>query len=384
MDKWEYIRLGDVCKVVSGSTPSTHNSELWEGEVKWIAPAEIQDDSYFIYDTIKHISENAKLLPMPIGTVLLSSRAPIGKVAITGVEMCCNQGFKNLICSKHIYNRYLFRWLKGKTKYLNSLGRGATFKEISKAIVENIEIPLPPLDVQHQIADILDSSSTLIEKRKAQIDKLDLLIKSQFILMFGDPVTNPMGWEKKRLSEECYIITGNTPSRTKPEYYGEFIEWIKSDNINTSNMYLTPAKEWLSEKGLAMGRSVKSGAVLMTCIAGSISCIGNVAISDRLVAFNQQINAIIPNKSNVYFLYNLMLFSKPFIQSTVSMSLKGILNKSKLSELEFVFPSLKLQNQFADIALQVETQKQLLQSSLTKLELQYNSLMQKCFRGEIF
>ena len=154
MSSWEWVRLGSVCEVVSGSTPSTTNTALWDGDIKWITPAEIRDDSYFIYDTERHISEKAGLKLMPAGTVLLSSRAPIGKVAIAGSKMCCNQGFKNLICSDRIHNRYLYFLLKSQTQYLNSLGRGATFKEISKSIVENIEVPLPPVPVQHQVADL--------------------------------------------------------------------------------------------------------------------------------------------------------------------------------------------------------------------------------------
>ena len=113
---------------------------------------------------------------------MLSSRAPIGKVAIAGVEMYCNQGFKNLICSDRIYNRYLYHFLKGKTDYLNSLGRGATFKEISKSIVEDIEIPLLPLEQQRKIAVVLDKVSDLIAKRRQQLDKLDELVKSKMAI----------------------------------------------------------------------------------------------------------------------------------------------------------------------------------------------------------
>ena len=141
MGKWEMVRLGDVCEIVSGTTPSTNKPELWDGEIKWITPAEISDESYYISDTERHISQKAGLKIMPVGTVLLSSRAPIGKVAIAGAEMCCNQGFKNLICSVAVHNRYLYRYLKNQTEYLNSLGRGATFKEISKTVVEQIELP---------------------------------------------------------------------------------------------------------------------------------------------------------------------------------------------------------------------------------------------------
>ena len=118
----QLIKLGDVCTVVSGSTPKTSVEEYWNGDVKWITPAELDSDSYYVYDTVKHISELGRtktgLSYMPEGTVILSSRAPIGKTAIAGCEMCCNQGFKNLICSDRIYNRYLYYFLKGKTEFL--------------------------------------------------------------------------------------------------------------------------------------------------------------------------------------------------------------------------------------------------------------------------
>ena len=115
-------KLGEICKIVSGSTPKTGNPEYWDGDIKWITPAEISDDSYVIEDSVRHITElgvqKTGLSSFPKGTVILSSRAPIGKVAIAGCEMYCNQGFKNLICSDVIDNRYLYWFLKGKTEYL--------------------------------------------------------------------------------------------------------------------------------------------------------------------------------------------------------------------------------------------------------------------------
>lgn len=130
-------KLGDICEIVSGSTPKTSIEEYWDGDIKWITPAEINDDTYIVTDSVRKITDlGAKktgLSPFPEGTVILSSRAPIGKVAIAGCAMCCNQGFKNLICSEKILNKYLYWFLKGNTSFLNSLGRGATFKEISKS-----------------------------------------------------------------------------------------------------------------------------------------------------------------------------------------------------------------------------------------------------------
>ncbi len=175
--------------------------------------------------------------------------------------------------------------------------------------------------------------------------------------MFGDPVSNPMNWNKKKLSDECNIITGNTPSRKVDKYYGDYIEWIKSDNITDAGIYLTTAKEYLSEEGLKVGRSIDRNGILMTCIAGSIKCIGNVAIANRKVAFNQQINGIEPLKNNVYFIFQQFKLSQKYIQSIINMSLKGILSKGQLSELEFIFPPIEKQNDFAEFFKQVDKLK---------------------------
>ena len=183
-------KLGEICEIVSGSTPKTGIAEYWDGNLKWITPAEIDDESYIITDSARKLTElgvkKTGLSSFPSGTVILSSRAPIGKVAIAGCEMYCNQGFKNLICSDRINNRYLYWFLKGNTAYLNSLGRGATFKEISKKIVSDIEINVPEISQQLAAVDALERVSEIIRLRKNQLQKLDELIKARFVEMFGD------------------------------------------------------------------------------------------------------------------------------------------------------------------------------------------------------
>ena len=354
-------KLGEICEIVSGSTPKTGIAEYWDGNLKWITPAEIDDESYIITDSARKLTElgvkKTGLSSFPSGTVILSSRAPIGKVAIAGCEMYCNQGFKNLICSDRINNRYLYWFLKGNTAYLNSLGRGATFKEISKKIVSDIEINVPEISQQLAAVDALERVSEIIRLRKNQLQKSDELVKARFVEMFGNPVCNTFNWPKIELGKRCEITTGNTPSRAESENYGTFIEWIKSDNINTPSTFLTVAQEYLSEIGFQKCRFVESGSLLMTCIAGSLNCIGNVAITDRRVAFNQQINAITPKYDNVLYLYWLIILSKPIIHRTINMALKGILSKSQLSSIEFPFPPLSLQNQFASFVTQVDKSK---------------------------
>ena len=164
LQKAEWVPISKVGRIVGGSTPKTSVDEYWNGDLRWISPAELKDDSGIIYDSVKKITkagvESCSLQELPVGTVILSSRAPIGKVAIAGNTFYCNQGFKNIICNNNIIPRYLYTLLLFNTDYLNSLGRGATFKEISKSIVENIRIPLPSIELQKQFAAFV-----------AQIDK---------------------------------------------------------------------------------------------------------------------------------------------------------------------------------------------------------------------
>lgn len=189
------VKLGEVCEIVTGSTPKSNREEFWNGNLKWVTPAEINEYDFEITDTERTITklgaEKTGLRPFPAGTVLLSSRAPIGKVAIAGTEMYCNQGFKNFICSDKIYNEFLYYFLKSKHNYLNSLGRGATFKEISKSIVSNVEISLPSYDKQKIKASILKKIDQIISIHYQQKSKLNDLVKSRFYEMFfekGYPV----------------------------------------------------------------------------------------------------------------------------------------------------------------------------------------------------
>lgn len=158
----DYELLKNVTEIVLGSTPNSKNPKYWNGTINWITPAELSEQSYFVYDTERHITKegflSANLTIMPIGTVLFSTRAPIGKVAITGQEMCCNQGFKNFICSNRINNVFLYYTLKFKKDYLCSLGTGTTFKELSKKVIETLRIAVPPIELQNEFERIYNQA----------------------------------------------------------------------------------------------------------------------------------------------------------------------------------------------------------------------------------
>ena len=237
------------------------------------------------------------------------------------------------------------------------LNTTVTIPSLTKANLLQIEINVPDMDEQRRVVSILDKICQLIDLQQQELHNLDQLVKSRFIELFGDPISNPKDWNVEPLGKRCGIITGNTPPRSEPENYGKYIEWIKSDNINTPFTFITKAQECLSEAGFGKCRFVEAGSILMTCIAGSINCIGNVAVTDRRVAFNQQINAIVPEQDEVLYLYWLMQLSKPMIHRTINMALKGILSKSQLSEMAFPFPPITLQKQFAAFVEQTDKSK---------------------------
>lgn len=159
MKQEDWIEIGTVTQIVTGTTPSTRVESNWDGDILWVAPAELNEDSFYVYDTVKKITESGlkskALTIMPKETVLLSTRAPIGKVAIVGTSMTCNQGFKNFICGDQLNSVYLYSLLKYNKAYLNSIGTGTTFKEISKKSVSKIRIPVPEITLQAQFADFV-------------------------------------------------------------------------------------------------------------------------------------------------------------------------------------------------------------------------------------
>ena len=281
--------------------------------------------------------------------------------------------------------RFLYYFLCEYIDTLRNNSIGGVIKYIKLSDLTDINFPLIPIEEQQRIVNILDKAEEIRTKKKLANEKLDEFLKSTFIDMFGDPVANPKGYNIELIKNIGTVVTGNTPPRTNEEYYGNYIEWIKSDNINTPYTYLTKAEEYLSELGMQKGRVVPKNSILVTCIAGSFNCIGNVALTDRPVAFNQQINAIIPEKKyiNSAFLYEQLYIGKKLIQEKSTNSMKGMVSKSKFETIKLILPDLKEQELFEKIFVEVEKQKEKNQKVIEQMDNLFNSLMQQAFNGEL-
>ena len=322
--------------------------------------------------------------------VLITTRGNIGKVALVPErhdDSNINAQIVLLRCNEGWHPEYLLHTFNSDfvKRQIPGLTTGTALKQLPVKNLKKLKIPLPPLDQQKKIAAILDAADSYRQKTKAVIAKYDELTQSLFLDMFGDPVTNPKGWEILPLKEFGNIVTGNTPSRkVAANYDSKFIEWIKTNNIDSEYTYVTKAKEYLSEEGLKNGRSVKKGSLLVACIAGSIKSIGRASLTDRQVSFNQQINAIEPSIDlNSSFLYYLFRQCPEYIQDHASNGMKRMLSKGDFQKILMIKPPYELQNQFGERIKSIEVQKTQAQASLVQAENLFNSLLQKAFKGEL-
>lgn len=388
-------KLGDICEIVSGSTPKTSIEEYWDGDIKWITPAEINDDTYIVTDSVRKITDlGAKktgLSPFPEGTVILSSRAPIGKVAIAGCAMCCNQGFKNLICSEKILNKYLYWFLKGNTSFLNSLGRGATFKEISKSIVSQIEINVPDIEYQKEAADILEKVSEVIYLRKQELTALDNLINARFVELFGDPVANPMHWPVKRLKElAIQINSGNTPKGGSENYVEKGITFFRSQNVWKDRLEMDDIAYIDEKTHESMKRSsLKHGDILMTKtgrINTENSSLGRAALyegEDDMANVNGHVY-FIRLKEGVNNKFVLRVLVSPEYRDLIrSVCVGGIdkrqLNKEHIEEFPIIYPPSEMIDNYIEFVEQVNKSKVAVQKALDETQMLFDSLMQEYF-----
>jgi type I restriction enzyme S subunit len=164
---WRLEPLGDCCEIVSGATPRREVPNYWGGSIPWVTPKDISDlDEAVFSDPPESITEegyrSCSTRLVPIGSILFSSRAPIGLMAIAGRSMCTNQGFKSVVPGPEVDSHYLYYCLKRLVPRIQAMGNGATFKEVSKEVMERVEIPLPPhRSDQESIAAILDKADAI-------------------------------------------------------------------------------------------------------------------------------------------------------------------------------------------------------------------------------
>lgn len=268
---WNKMKVKDFAQVISGGTPSTNILNFWGGNISWITPKDLSGyKARFISHGERNITEegllNSSARLLPKNTVLLTTRAPIGYVAISENELATNQGFKNLICNEEIAHfEFVYYMLKNSKGLLESHATGSTFKELPSERLKEIYLPIPPLIIQKKIASILSGYDSLIENNRRRIQLLEqsarLLYREWFVhLRFpGHEHVRiiegvPEGWEKSTVGEKVVLNYGkalNADDRIEGSYpvYG------------SSGVIGTHEKSLVKGPGIIVGRKGNVGSI---------------------------------------------------------------------------------------------------------------------------
>jgi type I restriction enzyme S subunit len=384
------MALADCCEIVSGATPSTTVEEYWGGEVCWATPKDLSDlDGHYISDTPRKLTKGglsscaASILPP--GSVLFSSRAPIGHVAINTVPMATNQGFKSFVPNTDkLEAKFLFYWLRANRSYLEGLGVGATFKEVSKAIVSKIKVPVPPLPEQRRIAAILDQADALRAKRREALAQLDSLTQSIFIEMFGGAQTIHEKWPVKPLGEMLEFLTSG--SRGWAEYYAETgAFFLRIQNVCRDELDLTDVA-YVSAPDSAEARrtEVREGDVLLSITAdlGRTAVvppnIGKAHINQHLSILRTK--AVVPRYLSAFL---ASLAGQREVMGRNKQGVKAGLNFDDIRSFRIPIPPSNLQQEFVARAEKVKQQCKHHHQSLNELDSLFSSLQHRAFRGEL-
>lgn len=383
-------KIKDVGKVFTGKTPSKVVEGYFGGDIPFVTPAEL-DKEQFVFSSQQTLTQlgadQIKLLPK--NAVMVCCIGSLGKIGIAGKELATNQQINSVVFDdKQIDFKYGFYALSRLKPLMEKIAPLTTVPIINKSNFEQLEIPVPSLSTQTQIAKILDKSTALIAKRKAQIAELDVLVQSVFLEMFGDPITNPKGWEIGKIKDvilKSQYGTSNKASETEGEY-----PILRMNNItyqgemDYSNLKYIDLDEKDKEKHL-----VHKGELLFNR-TNSKELVGKTGLYnlDKPMAFAGYLIKIIPNKEKINSQFLLAYMNSKYIKAILFNMAKNIIgmaniNAKEMENISLYIPELNLQTQFAQIVEKIQTQKSQLQQSLVELEMQHQALMQRAFRGEL-
>lgn len=385
-EKYDLVKLSDICEINIGKTPSRNKIEYWNGNHFWLSIGDMGKSKYIINTKEKITDEGAKLFNGKLvkpNTLLFSFKLSIGKVGIAEVPLYTNEAIASLPIKdkSKVDSIYLFYALQnldltGKTD------RAVMGSTLNKRKLEQIKIPLPDIESQRRIAEILDKADEIIRKRRGAIALTEQLQKSIFLDMFGDPVTNPKGWEVRKLGSICTIVRGGSP-RPINDYLGGTIPWIKiGDATEGDDIYIHKTAEMIREEGMKKSRYLEPNTLIFANCGVSLGFARILKISgcihDGWLAFFN----LHPCINQIFLLKSLNQITQYF-RSIAPDGTQPNLNTTIMNNFNIPVPPIDLQEKFESIIKQVLNNKIKLKQSLEESENLFNSLLQRAFKGEL-
>ena len=405
-------RLQDIAEVVGGGTPSTLNEENYDGEIVWITPKDLSNQNgKFIEQGERSISKegfNACSAQMiPAYNILMSSRAPIGLLAINKVECCTNQGFKSLILNKSICDvDYIYYYLKNHLQEIETLGTGTTFKEVSKGALLHLGISIPSLQEQQMKAKVLSCIDAKIALNRAINHNLEAMAKQLYDYWFvqfdfpdengkpykssgGKMVWNeklkrkiPEGWNVAKVKDIALTYSGGTPTSTNRDYYEDGdIPWINSGELNSP--IITSTSNYITEIGLnnSSARLYPQNTVLVALYGATA---GKVSLLSFEACSNQAVCGVMPNKSiqTTYIRYYLSSLYEHFIALS-SGSARDNISQDTIKNTTLPIPQHDILRNYSDIVNPIVNKIIANQHELELLTKQRDELLPLLMNGQV-
>ena len=383
MNKLTKVKLSDVADIIGGGTPDTKKQEFWNGNIPWITPKDLSSYNYrYISNGERNITkkglENSSARILPQGSILLTSRAPIGYIAIAQNELCTNQGFKSLILKENNCPLFFYYLLKNNIKYIINMSSGSTFPEISGSQVKNLEFNIPDLTTQEKIARVLSSLDDKIELNNKINQNLEqqaqAIFKSWFVDFepFGGKM--PDDWKVGNLYEIANVTMGQSPdSKSYNENgYGEVFYQGRAEfgsRYPTRRLYTTEPK-----------RMANAGDILMSVRAP----VGDINVALEKCCIGRGLASISSRDNfNSFILYTLMNLKRSFDIYNAEGTVFGAINKDSLNSIEVIIPTKEEIYKFEEIVSNLDKMIRQNTIEVQKLQKIRDTLLPKLMSGEI-
>ncbi len=345
---WRRRALGEIADVYGGGTPSTKTPAFWGGDIPWITPTEVvSQDGKVISRTERTITQlgldrsGARLLPAR--TVLVTSRATVGAVALTGVPIAINQGFAGLLCHDDVLPEWLMFWCQESRDEFRSRAGGSTFPEVSRSSVRAIPILTPPLHEQRRMIDLITS----IDDSLSALGALPRLADAARLALMQEATREP----GRTIPMRELVTTaraGGTPSRKRPDFFQGSIPWLKSGEVRSPAIRET--EECISEEGLETSAAwlIPAGAVVVAMYGATAGAVGRVQAP---MATNQAVLALVADERlfDQSFLFHLLTMRERSMKSRALGAAQPNLSKERVLQEEIPLPELSTQRRVARV-----------------------------------
>jgi type I restriction enzyme, S subunit len=393
MNGWPLKSLGEIATIYGGSTPPREDSSCWGGSIPWVTPTDLPpvDTGVSVISKTKECITDIGLsrssaTVVPSGTVLFSSRATIGKVAITEVPVATNQGFANFVPHTGMDAHFLAYALWAHRDDIARLSGSTTFKEVNRGNIRKYRLSVPPLTEQKRIVKLLSEADALRKLRAEADNRTADFIPALFQEMFGEPRLEGVAWPELSLGSIVDFLSGGTPSKEKPEFWGGTTPWVspkdmKADEIKDAIDHVQAVA--FESTNL---RLVPKNTVLIVVRGMILAHTVPIAICRVPVAINQDMKALVPKQRiEPEFLWAALRAQHNHLLNQVSTASHGTkkIETKDLRSILIAIPPLSSQKEFASRVKEIRKLEAAQVTSRLRLHAMFQSLLHRAFSGEL-